>query len=511
MGRPHGRRDNISSNNDGRRVGRSRPAGWRRIGVSGFLPAIVMAGVLAAGGTVAALAASGSAGPSLTVSYQTTSSWGTGYTGLYTITNDGAAAAAGWTLGFRLPGGASLSSLWNGTDEVSGGQVTVTNAGWDGTIEPGAAANVGLVVEGSAAALQDCTIDGVPCQPGGGSTGSPTPSPSATVPTPTPTATPTSSPSPTPSSPAPSPSPSQPAGTAGFAPYVDTSLFPPFSLTSVAASTGVKQFNLAFVVSGGGCTPEWGGTTAIGDNPVAAEISALRAMGGDVRVSFGGEDGSELAQTCTSVPQLAAAYQQVISAYGLNKIDFDIEGAAIDDTAANAVRDQALIQLEAQDPGLQVSFTLPAEPSGLTQDGINLLTGAVSAGVKIAAVNVMAMDFGDANAPDPATMMGTYAIDAATATDAQLAGVLGVSDAAAWAKVAVTPMIGQNDQTDEVFTIADAQQLEAFAAAKHIAWLSMWSAGRDEECSGGVDTTAQPTCSGIVQTPQQFTETLGQY
>jgi len=513
MGRPHGRRDdNIGNDGNGHRRVRQRPAGWRRIGASGFLPAIVMASVLAAGGTVAALAASGSSGPSLTVSYQTTSSWGTGYTGLYTITNDGAAATAGWTLGFRLPGGASLSSLWNGTDEVSGGQVTVTNAGWDGTIEPGAAANVGLVVEGSAAAPADCTIDGAPCQPGRGSTGSPTPSPSATAPTPTPAATPSSSPSPSPSSPAPSPSPSQTAGTtAGFAPYVDTSLFPPFSLTSAAASTGVKQFNLAFVVSGGGCTPEWGGTTAIGDNPVAAEISALREMGGDVRVSFGGEDGSELAQTCTSVSQLAAAYQQVISTYGLNKIDFDIEGAAIDDTAANAVRDQALAQLEAQDPGLQVSFTLPVEPSGLTQDGINLLTGAVSAGVKIAAVNVMAMDFGDANAPDPATMMGTYAIDAATATDAQLAGVLGISDAAAWAKVAVTPMIGQNDQTDEVFTIADAQQLEAFAAAKHLAWLSMWSAGRDQECSGGVDTAAQPTCSGIVQTPQEFMETLGQY
>ncbi|HTZ22993.1 MAG TPA: cellulose binding domain-containing protein, partial [Streptosporangiaceae bacterium] len=416
----------------------------------------------------------------------------------------------GWTLGFRLPGGASLSSLWNGADTVSGGQVTVTNAGWDGAISPGGSAQIGLVVEGSATAPGNCTIDGAPCQPGGGGAGSPTPSasaPSAT--TPTPTASPSPSPSPSPSSPAPSPSPSEPAGTtAGFAPYVDTSLFPPFSLTSVAAQTGVKQFNLAFVVSGGGCTPEWGGTTAIGGNPVAAEIGA---MGGDVRVSFGGEDGSELAQTCTSVSQLTAAYQQVISAYDLNKIDFDIEGAALDDTAANAVRDQALAQLQAQDPGLQVSFTLPVEPSGLTQDGIDLLDGAVSAGVGISAVNVMAMDYGDASAPDPATMMGAYAIDAATATDAQIAGVLGISDAAAWAKVAVTPMIGQNDQTDEVFTVADAQQLEAFAAAKHLAWLSMWSAGRDTECPGGADTAPQPSCSGIVQTPQEFAETLGQF
>jgi hypothetical protein len=44
-----------------------------------------------------------------------------------------------------------------------------------------------------------------------------------------------------------------------------------------------------------------------------------------VRISFGGESGSELAVTCTSVSQLQAAYQQVISAYDVNKIDFDIE------------------------------------------------------------------------------------------------------------------------------------------------------------------------------------------
>lgn len=51
-----------------------------------------------------------------------------------------------------------------------------------------------------------------------------------------------------------------------------------------------------------------------------------------MRISFGGEAGSELARTCTSVSQLEAAYQQVISAYGVNKIDFDIEGAAIANT-----------------------------------------------------------------------------------------------------------------------------------------------------------------------------------
>jgi Beta-1,3-glucanase len=65
--------------------------------------------------------------------------------------------------------------------------------------------------------------------------------------------------------------------------------------------------------------------TAIGDDPVASQIAALRAIGGDVRISFGGEDGSELAQTCTSLSQLEAAYQDVISGYDVNKIDFDID------------------------------------------------------------------------------------------------------------------------------------------------------------------------------------------
>jgi hypothetical protein len=139
-----------------------------------------------------------------------------------------------------------------------------------------------------------------------------------------------------------------------------------------------------------------------------------------------------------------------------------------------------------------------------------LLTGAASARVQISAVNVMAMDYGDANAPNPAGMMGTFAIDAATATDAQVASVLGISDAAAWSKVAVTPMIGVNDQSDEIFMLSDAQQLVSFAAAKHLAWLSMWSAGRDQQCSGA-SGSAQPTCSGISQAPLAFMKALGQY
>lgn len=302
------------------------------------------------------------------------------------------------------------------------------------------------------------------------------------------------------------------AGAGGFAPYVDTSLYPPFGLVPTAQRTGVKQFNLAFVVAGGGgCTPEWGGATAVGNDPVAAQIGDLRAIGGDVRISFGGANGTELALACTSAGQLEAAYQQVISAYGVTKVDFDIEGAALANTAASTRRDQALAALQQQDPGLEVSFTLPVLPSGLTPDGVAVVNGAAQAGVQISAVNVMAMDYGDGAAPNPSSQMGAYAIDAATATDGQVAGALGISDDAAWSKIAVTPMIGVNDTSDEIFTVADAQQLATFAAGKHLAWLSMWSAARDTECDGGAQGFAQPTCSGIVQSPDAFADALGAY
>ncbi|HTR91697.1 MAG TPA: hypothetical protein VMI73_08155 [Trebonia sp.] len=68
-----------------------------------------------------------------------------------------------------------------------------------------------------------------------------------------------------------------------------------------------------------------------------------------------------------------------------------------------------------------------------------------------------------------------------------------------------------NDTSDEVFTVAAAQQLEAFAAGKHLAWLSMWSAARDTECPSGAVSYAQPTCSSIVQTPDEFMDTFGSY
>ncbi|WP_037575959.1 glycoside hydrolase family 18 protein [Phaeacidiphilus oryzae] len=495
-----------------------RTPGHRRRSRRKAVIGATVASAAVVGGTVIAVASNASAA-TVGASYQTTSSWDAGYSAQYTIANTSSSTLDGWTLTFTLPSGDRISSLWNGSYTVSGQTVTVKPASWNSSVPAGSSVEVGFVADGAdPTAPSACTVNGTSCTAGGGSGGSggsPSTAPSVSA-SAAPSAPASASPSAGTSGGATAgASASGPAsagsgsGTdAGFSPYVDTSLYPPFSLTDAQKAAGVKDFNLAFVTAGGGCTPEWGGVTALGSDSVASQIGALRSAGGDVRVSFGGANGTELGDSCSSAGTLQAAYQKVIDAYKLTKVDFDIEGAALSNTADITKRDQAIAGLQKANPGLEVSYTLPVLPTGLTQAGVDLLTDAKKQGVAVSAVNVMAMDYGDSAAPSPSGKMGQYAIDSATATQAQVKSVFGYDDATAWKHVAVTPMIGVNDTSDEVFTVSDAAQLASFAKSKGLAWLSMWSATRDKQCAGGAQSYADATCSSVTQSQWDFSKAL---
>ncbi len=302
-----------------------------------------------------------------------------------------------------------------------------------------------------------------------------------------------------------------------FAPYVDMTLYPMYNLVSAAQSQGVRYFSLAFVVADSNKLPAWGGYTAyeLGtsyDAQLKSQISGVRALGGDVVVSFGGAAGQELALAITDVSALQRAYQSVIDDYGLTHIDFDIEGAAVADHASIDRRNQAIAALQqaaaAAGKPLDVSFTLPVLPTGLTADGLYVLQSALRYGVNIGNVNVMAMDYGDSAAPNPQGQMGQYAIQAATSLFDQLKGLYGASktDAQLWQLVGVTPMIGLNDVTSEKFDQTAAQQLEAFAQQKGIGRIAMWSLNRDQESPSGTLTYVDVTSSSIVQQPFEFSK-----
>ncbi len=250
------------------------------------------------------------------------------------------------------------------------------------------------------------------------------------------------------------------------APYLQIDSSDAGDMAADMSATGLKYYTLAFLIPQSGCTPQWEDNgEAVG--AFTAQINSLKAAGGNVIISSGGESGGELAQTCTSVPSLTAAYANVVNTYGVNRLDFDIEGSTLSDTAANTRRDQALAALQAQDPSVQVDYTLAVAPNGLPSAELGVLQDAKAQGVKVNLVNIMTMDFGNGqNALNDA-------LSAAQATSGQLASLYGISTAQAYAMMGLTPIAGQNDD-NEVFSTANASTLESFAASNGVGELSFW-------------------------------------
>jgi Fibronectin type III domain/Glycosyl hydrolases family 18/Carbohydrate binding domain len=295
------------------------------------------------------------------------------------------------------------------------------------------------------------------------------------------------------------------SGSYAVAPYADMTNNQEPMLNSAATQAGLKAFSAAFVI-GSGCTPIWGDTLPVTNDPtVTSEITTAESDGAQPIISFGGEAGIELAQSCTNLSQLTAAYQSVINTLHVTHIDFDIEGAGIADTADNETRFQAIKALESANPGLVVSLTIPVNPNGPDFNGDAFLEQAQASGARIDLINVMTMDYGSSWDTSGASM-GSYAVEAAQDT---LAFVKTLWPSMTYANIGDTPMIGQNDDSAEVFTEANAQTLVSFAEQNHLGRLSFWSVDRDQPCGGSV--SGLPACSEISQQSLAFTKIFTAY
>ncbi|MDZ4267955.1 MAG: Calx-beta domain-containing protein [Mycobacterium sp.] len=312
-------------------------------------------------------------------------------------------------------------------------------------------------------------------------------------------------------------------GEAFFAPYVDMGLWPVPDLVAIAQARGTSLLTLGFLQATADGRLAWGGLPALAvDSDVEQaqainqSIASFQAAGGDVMISLGGASGTSLAQWYAArglgAQALADAYAEVVDTYSLNRMDFDIEGAAVGDPAAIALGSQALSLLQQELPDLEIWYTLPVLPSGLTADGLRVVRSALDAGVKLDGINVMAMDYGESAAPTSgpnAKTMGAYAVEAAESTFAQLASLHAeFGQDFGWNQLGVTPMIGVNDVTTEVFTVVDAQALEDFARSTGLGMLSMWSIARDNPGSLG---QATPTASGLDVAAGSFSTVFNDY
>jgi chitinase len=281
------------------------------------------------------------------------------------------------------------------------------------------------------------------------------------------------------------------------APYVDMSNSQEGVLNTAISSHGLRSFTAAFAI-GEGCSDIWGDTLPIGSDPtIGGEISSAKAAGASVIVSSGGSGGEPISFTCTTQSTIDAAYQAIINDYGTSQLDFDIEGAAIADTAGIDRTFQAMKDLKASNPSLSWSVTVPVLPTGLDYNGTGLLQDAQSMGVTIPVVNVMAMDYYQGTGAE----MGNDAISAAEDTLSQLKAV---NSSYTYANVGITPMIGVNDD-GSTFTLADASSVASWASSNGIGRLAFWSVDRDQACPGGNGGAASPTCSGVSESTGQFT------
>ncbi|GGM72712.1 cellulose binding domain-containing protein [Dactylosporangium sucinum] len=85
-----------------------------------------------------------------TATYRAVNSWPGGFQGEVIVANNGSTTLNGWTVRMTLAGGQAISSLWNGVNTGTTGNVTVRNASYNGTLGANATTTFGFVATGSA-------------------------------------------------------------------------------------------------------------------------------------------------------------------------------------------------------------------------------------------------------------------------------------------------------------------------------------------------------------------------
>jgi hypothetical protein len=303
-----------------------------------------------------------------------------------------------------------------------------------------------------------------------------------------------------------------------FAPYFetyDTSAGP----AALSQESGARYLSLAFLetAQAGSCTAYWNGDTSepIASSSFGSDIAAIQAAGGNVIPSFGGYTAdttdTDIADSCASVSSIAQVYEDVITTYNVPRIDLDVEGTSLTDTAGINRRNEAIAQVEswaaAHGRSIQFSYTLPTFPTGLPSAELSVLQNAVADGARISVVNLLTFDYYIGTEQNMLTDTET----AASALVGQLQSLYpGDSVRQLWHMVGVTEMPGIDDfGPDETFTKADAVAVRHWAESMGINTLSFWALQRDN--GGCPGTKGAGTCSGITQPTWYFSHVFERF
>jgi chitinase len=323
-------------------------------------------------------------------------------------------------------------------------------------------------------------------------------------------------------SPSPTPTPTGPGGTGSpgsllFSPYKDVTInmnWNTYQMQSAVEGSAIPVVGSGSLVSNyvsnlpaitlafatGSCGSEtWGGAPAA--TWAAENVPQLHAANLNYVISTGGEAGTF---TCTSASGMDSFNARYASS-NLVGIDFDIEGGQSQSDIQNLVN--SAVGAQSTYPNLQWSFTIATlgasdgSYGGVNSLGNEVVEAVLGSSLKNYVINLMTMDFGSASASVCVVVSGACEMaQSAIQAVKNLEHTYGI----AASKIAVTPMIGLNDNTAETFTIADVDTLTSYVKSNGLAGLHFWSLDRDTPCS---DDYASPTCNSISSTtPLEYTK-----
>jgi len=296
-----------------------------------------------------------------------------------------------------------------------------------------------------------------------------------------------------------------------FAPYYemyDTST----DLAAQSQQSGARYLSLAFLqtAAAGSCTAYWDGDTTkpIAPASYGSDIAAIQAHGGNVIPSFGGytadTTNTDIADSCTSVPDIAKVYESLITTYNVPRIDLDVEADSVTNTAGINRRNEAIALTEAWAAAhhrqIQFSYTLPTFATGLPAAELGVLQNAVADGARISTVNLLTFDYYYGTQQD----MVADTEGAANGLFSQLQALYPKTPARQlWRMIGVTEMPGIDDfGPDETFSTANAVTILNWARHQGLGLISFWALQRDN--GGCVGTKGASTCSGVSQPTWYF-------
>ncbi|GAA3184413.1 MULTISPECIES: chitinase [Streptomyces] len=286
------------------------------------------------------------------------------------------------------------------------------------------------------------------------------------------------------------------------APYLYLGWGHPQNPVGIMKATGIKQFTLSFITSGGTCNPKWDGSRPLRGGAEEKAIKNIRAAGGDVVASFGGWSGNKLGISCTTPTALARAYQKVISAYRLKAIDVNIEHTEDDKPVVRQRIVDALKKVKAANPSLKVYITFSGRSDGPVHTIRDLIKRAGAAHLPVTGWNVMAFNF------DTPHTMGTTTMKSADGVKNAVAAAYGVKSATAYRHIGISTMNGKTDMKGQKISVRNFRTMLRYAQRHHLARFTFWSVNRDRSCTRGLDADS---CSGVKQAQYDYTKVVARY